>query len=238
MKFERYFYSTASGLFLALMLVGFHSFYLHGTGFAGRPIDPRILMLDGVHGGAIALWFLLFFAQSLLITVRRRRLHMTLGWASVVLGPALAGLGVAVAITSVRITDPQFHFFGMLYSRFLLVMLAEMALFAGFLAAGVAKRKTPRTHRNMMLMASLAILPGATSRIKPLLSLFGGTGWMGLFGSTLSIGLLLFLVRWAITRQVDKSLAAGLAIWITAFTLSMHLALTPAWDHMAAILLR
>lgn len=238
MKIERYFYSSAAGLFLVLMLVGFHSFYLQGTGFEGRKLDPRILVLVSVHGGAIALWFVLFFLQSLLITARRRGLHMTLGWSTVVLGPALAGLGVSVAITSVRMTDPQFHFFGMLYSRFLLVMLVEMTLFAGFLTVGVVKRKTPRIHRNMMLMASLAILPGATSRIEPLLSLFGVTGWMGLFGATFSIGVALMLVRWAVTRRMDKSLAAGMAIWTAAFTLSMQLALTSTWGRMATFILR
>ncbi|MGB6974019.1 MAG: hypothetical protein WBD67_04980 [Terracidiphilus sp.] len=238
MKLDRYFYSTASGLFLVLMLVGFHAFYLHGTGFPDRQIDPRIFALDAVHGTAIALWFGLFFAQSLLIAARNRKLHMTLGWVSVVLGPAVAGLGIAVAITSVRITDPRFHFFGMLYSRFLLVMLAEMAMFAGFVAAGVLTRKKPRIHRNMMLMASLSILPGATGRTPPLLALFGTAGWMGLFGATFCIGLLLLLVRWAMMRRFDPWLAAGLAIWVAVFTGSMYLAMTPVWDRMAAVVLR
>ncbi len=238
MKSERYFYSTASGLFLVLMLIGFHSFYLHGRGFEGRPINPHIIVLDAVHGTAIALWFVLFFVQALLIAMRSRKLHMVLGWASVVLGPVVAGLGTAVAIESVRMTDPEFHFFGMLYSRFLLVMLAEMALFAGFLMAGVVMRKKPRIHRNMMLMASLAILPGATSRIETLLSIFGTTGWMGLFGATCFIGVSLFLVRWTIARRLDVGFAWGIAIWVTTFTVSMHLALTPTWDHMAAVILR
>jgi hypothetical protein len=235
-KADRYFFSAAGGLFLVLMLVGFHAFYLRGAGFENRQIDPRIFVLDAMHGTAIALWFVLFFAQSVLIAVRNRKLHRTLGWASVVLGPALAGLGTAVAIKSVRITPPDFHFFGMLYSRFLLVMLAEMALFLGFVTAGVLARKTPKIHRTMMLMASLAILPGATSRNVSLLSLFGTAGWMGLFGATFSIGVLLFLVRWAMTRRFDPWLAAGIAIWTATFTISMHLAMTPAWDRMVAII--
>jgi len=235
-KPDRYFYSAASGLFLALMLIGFHSFYLHGTGFESRPIDPRIVALDAVHGTAIALWFVLYFVQSLLIAVRNRKLHMTLGWASVVLGPAIAGLGTTVAIESVRITPPEFVFFGMLYSRFLLVMFAEMTLFAGFLTAGILTRKKPRIHRTMMLMASLSILPGATSRIAVLLSIFGPSGWMGLFGATFCIGVLLFLARWAMTRRFDAWFAAGIVIWVAGVTLSMHLALTPAWDRMAAVI--
>jgi hypothetical protein len=238
MKLDRYYYSATAGLFLVLMLVGFHSFYLRGTGFEDRQIDSRIFVLDAVHGTAIALWFVLFFAQSVLIAVRNRKLHMTLGWASVVLGPALAGLGTAVAIESVRISPPDFHLFGMLYSRLLLVMFAEMALFAGFVAAGVLMRKTPRIHRSMMLMASLSILPGATGRNASLLATFGTTGWMGLFGATFCIGVLLFLVRWAMTRRFDPWFATGIAILTATFTISMHLALTSAWARMAAIILR
>lgn len=58
-------------------------------------------------------------------------------------------------------------FFGMLYTPLLLVMMAERILFAGFLTAGVLTRKTPRILRNMMQMASLSILRGATVRIRP-----------------------------------------------------------------------
>jgi hypothetical protein len=237
MKLDRYFYGAASGLFLVLMLVGFHSFYLHGTGFEGRQIDSRMIVLDAVHGTAIALWFVLFFAQSLLIAVRNRKLHMTLGWAAVVLGPAIAGMGTAVAIESVRITPPEFVFLGMLYSRFLLVMFAEMTLFAGFLTVGILTRKTPKIHRNMMLMAGLTILPGATGRIGPLIAIFGSSGWMGMFGATFCIGVLLFVVRWAMTRRFDPWFATGIATWTVVFTISMQLALTHAWDRMAAVII-
>jgi len=115
LKSDRYFYGASATLFLVMMLIGFQSFYLHGQAFEGRTIDPQIYALDAVHGTAIALWFVLFLAQSLLITVRNRKLHMKLGWAAVVLGPAIAILGTLVAIRSVQLT-PDFVFFGMLYT--------------------------------------------------------------------------------------------------------------------------
>ena len=52
MKSERYFYSAAAGLFLVLMLTGFHAFVLRGMGFEDRQIDPGIFVLDVVHGAA------------------------------------------------------------------------------------------------------------------------------------------------------------------------------------------
>jgi hypothetical protein len=57
-----------------------------------------------VHGISITAWFVLFFAQSLLIVVRSRKVHMTLGWSAIVIGIAIAGSGTLVAIRSVQLT--------------------------------------------------------------------------------------------------------------------------------------
>src|SRR5690348_9975816 len=118
MKKDRFLYTAVAALFLLLMLLGFRPFHTHGTGFAGRPIDPGILPLVTVHGSAIALWFVLFFVQSLLIGVRRRKLHMKLGWSSIAIGMTIAITGTAVAIRSAQITPSNFVFFGIPYSRF------------------------------------------------------------------------------------------------------------------------
>ena len=125
MKADRLFYSAAAVVFLLVMLIGFQPFYTHGTHFDGSPIDRGIFLLVLVHGVSIAAWFVLFFAQSLLIAVRNRKLHMTLGWASIAIGLAIASTGTMVAIRSVQLT-PSFVFFNMEYPRFLLVMFAEM----------------------------------------------------------------------------------------------------------------
>ena len=56
-------------------------------------------------------------------------------------------------------------FVGMAYGEFLMVMLAEMVVFAAFAAAGILWRRRPERHRAMMLLASLSILAGATVRM-------------------------------------------------------------------------
>lgn len=237
MKSDRFFYTAAAGLFLLLMLLGFRPFYTHGTGFAGRIIDPRILPLVTVHGVAIALWFVLFFAQSLLIGIRRRKVHMKLGWSAVVLGLTIAGTGTAVAIRSVQNAPLEFAFFGMPYSRFLLVMLTEMALFTAFLTAGILTRRKPKIHRPMMLLASLSIIAGATVRIPSLIAIFGMSGWTGLFGAVFCLGALLLLVRCALTRSFDRWLAAAYAVWVLAFIASTDLAFTETWTRLATKIL-
>lgn len=237
MKADRVFYTASGALFLLMMMVGFHSF-AHGRGQDDRVIDPSIFALVAVHGLAIAAWYVLFFVQSLLITVRKRKLHMTLGWAAVAIGLTIACTGSLVAIRSVQVTPPQFEFFGLLYSRFLLVMLVEIALYTGFVTVGLVVRKQPRKHRAMMLLASLSLLAGATARMSFLYPVFGHTGWIGLFGVVFLLGATLMLVRFAMTRSFEPWFAAGYAVWVIAYIAADKLALTGAWTRMATVILK
>jgi hypothetical protein len=96
------------------------------------------------------------------------------------------------------------------YPRFLLIMLTEIVLYTAFVTIGVLNRKRPRIHRPMMLMASLATLSGATARTPFLWTVFGHASWFGFFGPVISLGALLLLVRFAMTRSVDRWFAAAL----------------------------
>jgi len=237
MKADRLFYGATALVFLLVMLLGFYPFYTHGTHFDGSPIDRRIFLLVLVHGVSIAAWFVLFFAQSLLIAFRNRKLHMTLGWAAIAIGVAIASTGTLVAIRSVQLT-PSFVFFDMKYPRFLLVMFTEMALFTVFITAGIVTRKKPKIHRSMMLLTGLTILPGATARIPMLVPIFGHRGWVGLFGPVFCLGGLLLLIRIAATRRFDPWFTGGYAAWVVAYIGSTQLSLTEAWSRMAAEILR
>lgn len=220
------------------MLVGFRAFVTRGMGDGDRVIDPGIFRLDLVHGLAIAAWYVLFFAQSLLITTRSRWLHFKLGWSAVAIALAIAVTGPWVAIRSVQITPPDFHFFGMQYSRFLLVMFTEIALYATFVMVAILARKKPRIHRVAMLLASLCLLAGATARMPFLHPIFGATGWIGLFGPVFCLGAVLLLIRCAMMRSVDRWFAAGYACWVILFIASTRLALTEAWSSVAAAILK
>jgi hypothetical protein len=226
MKSDRFFYSATAALFLLMIAIGFHRFFTGATHSDGSPIDPAIFLVVATHGTAIAAWFVLFFVQALLISVRNRRLHMTLGWSVLAVAPTIAVTGSLVAIRSVQVTDPGFRFFGMDYNRFLLVMLTEIALYTCFVAVGVLVRKRPKIHRPMMLMASFTLLSGATARMPFLWPLFGHTGWAGLFGPAFLLGAALLLLRCAMTRTFDRWFAAGYAVWVVVFIASEYLALT------------
>jgi len=220
------------------MLVGFRWFVTTGSGEAGRVIDPAIFRLDLIHGLAIASWFLLFFTQSLLISVRNRKLHFKLGWSAVAIGLTILITGTWVAIRSVQVTPQDFHFFGMLYSRFLLVMFTEIGLYTAFVTAGVLTRKKPKIHRPAMVLASLCLLAGATARMPLLEPIFGATGWVALFGPVFSIGAVLLLIRCILIRSFDRWFAVGYSFMVIVIIASTKLAMTDTWDAVAAAILR
>ena len=238
MKTDRWFYSFAGAIFLVLMLVGFHSFVTSGRGAGDRVLDPTIFRLDLIHGFAIAAWYVLFFIQSLLISTRNRRLHFKLGWSAVAIALAIVVTGPWVAIRSVQITPPEFFFVGLQYSRFLLVMLTEVALYAAFVAIGILNRKRPRIHRAAMILACLSLLAGATVRMPFLQRVFGATGWVGLFGPVFCLGAALLLIRSALNRSLDRWFAIGYVAWVILFIASEKLALTDAWSATAATILK
>ena len=228
MKPDRLFYTAAGALFLILTVLGFRQYIFAGRHFDGSPIDPTILATVVAHSSAIFAWFVLFFVQALLIASKNRKLHMKLGWSVLVIGAVIAVTGPLVAYRSIRLVPSQvvFDWPG---PQFLLVMYSEIALFVTFAAIGVLNRKRPRIHRPMMVMASLSILSGATARIPLVNSIFGLHHWMAIFGPVVALGALLLLVRWMMTRTLEREFAFGLAALVVVTVVAGGLAQTNAW---------
>ena len=68
---------------------------------------------------------------------------------------------VAIAAPHVR---PHEVIYGLTYPQFILPMLTEIVAFVSFVALGLWLRKKSVIHRPMMLLATLSVFPGATSR--------------------------------------------------------------------------
>jgi hypothetical protein len=237
MKPDRYFYATAGAIFLVLTLIGFRHYIFGGTHTDGSPIDPAILAVVVLHSSAIFAWYVLFFVQSLLISAQNRKLHMKLGWSVLIIAATILCTGPVVAIRSVRLA-PNESVFDWPYARFLLIMLAEIALYTVFVTIGVVNRKRPRIHRPMMLLASLVMLTGATARTPFLRAVFGDAGWFGFFGPVLCLGGVLLLLRCAMTRGVDRWFAAGYASFLVASVVASRLLLTASWMNWAGTILK
>lgn len=221
---------------LALTFVGFSAFYTAGRGIGGREIAASIFPLVLVHGVALTAWMALLVSQSGLVVARSLKLHMAIGRWTMPVAAVCALSGVAVAVRSVELA-PNFMFWGMPYWKFLLPMLVEMAVFSVFVITGYTNRRRPYRHRAMMILSGLAILAGATARIRALQPVFGDSGWTGLFGPILLLGLIGVVIQMLVSRKPDWWLAGGLAFMAVSYIGADLLADTSAWRWIARDLL-
>jgi hypothetical protein len=234
---DRFFYSSTAALILLLTFLGFFRFFTKGQGFSGQ-ITPGIHGLVVLHGLAITAWYVLSLVQALLIAAKNRALHMKLGWVGAAIAVVILISGILVAIRSVR-AGPGFHLFGMAYPDFLLVMWTEIIVFTLFVTAGILMRKRPAVHRVMMLLASLSLLLGATARIPALIGLFGGPeSRLAFFGPVFALAAMLVVVRWVMTRSLDRWFAGGAALMMVAYLAAEQMSRTEAWRQMAGGLIK
>ncbi len=238
MKADRYFYTVTGAIFLVLTVLGFQQYIFGGKHFNGSPIDPPLVAPVLAHSLAVFAWYVLFFVQSLLISVENRRLHMKLGWSVLLVGTMIAVTGPLVAVRSTRLATFGANVFDWPGPQFLLIMFTEIGLFVTFAALGVLNRKRPRVHRPMMLMASLAILSGATGRIGLVNSIFGYHTWTALFGPVVALGALLLVLRTLMTRRLDREFAYGFAALTLATVVAARLAATSVWGSWAGAILK
>jgi hypothetical protein len=237
----RFFYSGAAALLLVLMFLGFQQFYLHGKAFPNRPLAPPIRMLLITHGIAMSAWMVLLLVQPLLVVNHKYRMHMTLGKVGAVLAACIFILGLKLGIEATRVSPPGVRLWNLPYKQFMAVPIISIAIFAGFVTAGLLNRRRPEIHRPMMLLATLAAIPAALDRMEAISALYRHTVWGIIFGpffSSLVIGGVLLTVKWALTRKFDRYYAMGWAGLVVASAGIMKLATTDVWDGIASVLLR
>lgn len=121
---------------------------------------PALLTL---HGLIFTGWLVAYGLQAALITMGRRDLHRTLGYWFAGLGTAIVVLGMVTAVESVRRgsggafdDDPRV---------FMVIPFFDVVLFAGFLGAGYLWRRSPETHKRVMLLATVDLIGPAIARI-------------------------------------------------------------------------
>lgn len=239
-NYRRLFYPGVSVLLLILMFLGFRHFYLYGRAYPGRELAPPIRTLLILHGIGMTSWMLLFVAQPLLILAGNRRVHRLLGRIGAGLAAVMVILGFRLGIESTLLSPPELRIWGLAPKQFLAVPIISILIFSGFVILGVSKRRQPDVHRSMMLLATLAIISAAVSRVDFLNSLYLGTIWEAVFGPffiTLAIGALFLAIKWLLTRSLNPWLAWGYGGLVFSDALIVQLATTGFWDRWADFLL-
>ena len=165
---ERNFFSGMAVAILLVALVGFARSYYLRSFFPVPASDPGLTPLIHLHGILFTGWLLLLLAQARLVAARRIDLHRQLGMAGAALAALLVVIGTLTALQGVlRGVGPD----GIDPRRFLLVPLVSIVLFAVLFGAAVRARRDPQSHKRLMLLATLALLPPAIARWVLLLGL-------------------------------------------------------------------
>jgi hypothetical protein len=130
---------------------------------------------------------------------------------------------------------------GLTPKQFMAVPIIGISIFAGCVFVGVWNRRRPEAHRPIMLLATLAAMPAADSRIDFISILYHDTVWEKVFGpffATLMVGVFLLITKWLVTRSLNRWFAMGYVGLVVSSALIMQLATTTAWDQFAIFLLR
>jgi hypothetical protein len=116
------------------------------------------------HGLVFSLWMLLQIAQPGLITSGRVRLHRQLGSVGVGLAVVMVVLGVNSSLIGAK-REGGFTGVSMGPLEFLAIPLLEMFLFAVLVASAVGFRRSPQTHKRLMVLATTLLVGAGIVRL-------------------------------------------------------------------------
>jgi hypothetical protein len=158
----------------------------------GASLPPYLV----VHGIVLTAWYVLFAAQTLLVTAGRRDIHRRLGVAGTVLAVAVvASSGVTVQRLASRAiaAGPD------LTSRAVPIVVSDFWVLVAFtllVGAAIYLRRRLGTHKRLMLLASVLLVGPALATGRPI-------------GRTV----VTYLPAWLLPSQVFIALCLGALVW-------------------------
>ena len=156
-RYDRYFFAAITFALLITAFAGFApTYYLAGLTSAKLPAP-----IVHVHAVLQSAWMLLLLVQMLLVSAKRVPLHRKLGIA----GFLLATVMVPVAVILVANQLHRYASQGDAALSFSLVPMWEVANFAVLAGSAFALRKHPTAHKRLIILATIAMMPAAISRI-------------------------------------------------------------------------
>jgi hypothetical protein len=223
---ERLFYI---GMAVALVLTVFsgfsRTFYLRPY-FDARPLIPLLI----VHGVVFTGWLALLVIQTTLVATKRIRTHMRLGIAGMVLALLMVLIGSFTAIIRAKLfTVPPGA--GSPLS-FLTIPLGDMLIFAILVGSAFYFRRRVDTHKRLMLLATIGILPAAVARLPfAFIQQYGPLAFFGLS----DLFIVPCLIYDLITRgRPHRATILGGALIVLSQPLRLIIGGTNAWIAFAA----
>ena len=155
---ERLFYIGMVVAIVITVFAGFsRTFYLRPY-FQTQTLIPLLIL----HGVVFSSWIVLLVTQTTLVATKRMRTHMRLGIAGGLLASLMILIGTVTAIVRAKGPSPVP---GVNPLSFLTIPLGDMLVFASLVGAAFYFRRRADTHKRLMLLATIAILPAAVARL-------------------------------------------------------------------------
>jgi hypothetical protein len=217
---ERYFYIGMSVAILITVFVGFsRTFYVRPYFF-----PERLMPLLVVHGIVFSAWIALLITQIGLIAVKRLRTHMQLGIAGGVLAVLMIVIGTVTAIVRAKGPSPVPGFDAL---TFLTIPLGDMLVFAILVGAAFYFRRKPDTHKRLMLLSTITLLPAAVARLP--FDFIQQAGPLAFFGLADLFVVPLFVYDLATRGRPHRATVLGSLLLIISHPFRIPIGTTQAW---------
>jgi hypothetical protein len=217
---ERIFYTAMSVAILITVFAGFSRTWFLRPYFQTQPLLPLLI----AHGIIFSAWIVLFVMQTTLVAAKRTRIHMRLGIAGGLLATLMIAIGAYTAMVRAKGPSPVP---GVNPLSFLTIPLGDLLVFGILVGTALYFRRRPDTHKRLMLLSTIAILPAAVARL-PIG--FIETGGPLVFFGVSDLFILPLLVFDIVTRgRPHRATLLGGALIIISHPLRMVIGGTHAW---------
>lgn len=221
---DRRFFTGIASVALLTVFAGFARTYYLKT-YTGTPALSPLVHL---HGIVFSAWIVLFVVQTSLVAVRRTDVHRRLGVAGGALAVLMIVVGLMTAVAAARrgFNAPGANLPDAL--AFMIVPIRDLLMFSILVGAGLYYRRRADTHKRLLLLATINVLPAAISRI-PLVMMYP---------ALIPVAILAFLLAGSIDDAIVRRRVHPVYIWggaLTIVTTGLQFAIGPtaAWHAFA-----
>jgi hypothetical protein len=219
---DRIFHAGMAVAFLITAVLGFGPTYFFKPVQPSPPLSPLLHL----HGLVFTGWLVLLIIQSGLVKADRVDVHKRLGIAGAMLAVAVVVLGVCVGVNAAR---RGMSADGMDPLGFMIFPLGQVLLFAGFVGAGLWKRRQPELHRRFILLGTICMMTPAISRMVDKRSVLASF-------LTLLFVVVAMMHDWKSRRRVHPIYIWGGVILLVAGPLRAAVGNSAAWHSFARML--
>jgi hypothetical protein len=191
-----------------------------------RPLfgRPALAPLVRVHGALFTSWFVLLLIQVGLVSTRRTDWHRRMGAVGAVVAAAMFVVGV---LTAARFAKRGGVAHGSPVMAFIAIPLGILLTFGVLVTAALLYRDRPHIHKRLMVLATIAMLPTAISRLP--FAFIAAAGARAYFGLTDALVAACMVHDGMARRRVHPAYLWGAFVIGAIQVVSVFIGATHAW---------